>query len=407
MVPKLAVSLNFEMIQQVKSFNTNSRKLHNAGLMNAILALSCHHSSITHDSSTPKTADENDSIQYYYQTLHYVQKAMRYTSYQSSKELIATTLIISTYEMLSGSQKDWERHLQGVFWILRSQNINVEIEAVESAVWWEWLRQDIWAAFRNKRKTYTAWSPKKSYDIMNPYEIAGRALWHLSQVVNFCSTPTVSTYRSEVSERFETADKLLQILDEWLNNLPVEFKPLPASAADTSNVFQPLLIYPSCYGKFYSLKYLYCSDQLSSSLGLAIQVHYVCRILLSFQTPSVGGLADYMDRMKSVESWIHIVCGVGMTLTDGASSILSSQCIFIGKQDPHVANSVSFIADKMLLAGMFCQDRREREEVLRLLAGCRSRTGWPANPLQDELKEIWQKPLSSGGNAPKFLASDV
>ena len=183
-------------------------------------------------------------MQYYYQTLHYVQKAMRHATYQNSDELIATTLIISTYEMLAGSQKAWEQHLQGVFWILRSQYINVEIETVGSAVWWAWLRQDIWAAFREKRRTFTAWTPKKSYDVMNPYEIASRAIWHLAQVVNFCA-PVDD--RSKIRQRLDDVEKLKEMLDEWRQNLPVEFHPLPATQ-DASSAFKPLLIWPSCYG---------------------------------------------------------------------------------------------------------------------------------------------------------------
>jgi hypothetical protein len=237
--------------------------------MNAILALSCHHLSATHDSASPETTHENDALQYYYQTLHYVQKAMQHASYQNSNELIATTLIISTYEMLTGSQKDWERHLQGVFWILRSQNINVEIEALESAVWWAWLRQDIWAAFREKRKTYTAWTPKKTYNIMNPYEMASRAVWHLAQVVNFCSPAANPTDRNELHERLDMVEQLLQMLNEWRQSLPVEFYPLPAATEDPSSAFRPLLIYPPCYGKYIPLPFRSCfgSAQRVTRLG--------------------------------------------------------------------------------------------------------------------------------------------
>ena len=299
--------------------------------MNAILALSSHHLSLGRDPASPETTHENDALQYYYQTLHYVQKAMRHSSYQNSNELIATTLIISTYEMLAGSQKDWEQHLQGVFSILRSQYINVEIEALESAVWWAWLRQDIWAAFREKRQTYTAWAPKKTYDSMNPYEKASRALWHLAQVVNFCSPAAGPTDRSTLHERLDTVEQLLHMLDEWRQSLPVEFYPLPEATAGTSSAFQPLLIYPPCYGRYLPFAFFVrVVAQLNVSPGLAIQAHYVSRILLSFHQPSFGGIDAYSERMRSIESWIHIVCGVGMTLTDDASSIFSSQCIFIG-----------------------------------------------------------------------------
>jgi len=92
--------------------------------MKAILALSARHISLNPSIAGEQTHDRNDALQYYNETLHYLSKAMQYDTYKTSLELLATVLIVSTYEMLDGSGKDWERHLQGVFWIQRSQVIH-------------------------------------------------------------------------------------------------------------------------------------------------------------------------------------------------------------------------------------------------------------------------------------------
>lgn len=63
--------------------------------------------------------------------------------------------------------------------------------------------------------------------------------------------------------------------------------------------------------------------------------------------------------------------------------------MFIGWSYLYILRLCYRFLTSALLAGMFTQDRRERECVLELLAGCRSRTGWPADPLEDELEEIW------------------
>jgi len=91
---------------------------------------------------------------------------MKYESYNRSLELHATALIVSMYEMIDGYGKGWERHLKGVFWIQRSRNIGAESFGLEGAGWWAWLRQDVWAAFREKRRVYTIHRTIKRYEDM-------------------------------------------------------------------------------------------------------------------------------------------------------------------------------------------------------------------------------------------------
>ena len=220
----------------------------NAGLLNAILALSSYHLSIDENAGCNQRSNQRAALQYYYQTLHYVQKAMQYPSYWSSMELATTAIIVSTYEMLHGSSNDWQRHLQGVFWILRSRQIEVERPSLESTTWWAWLQQDIWAAFREKRRTYSTWTPKKACRQLESHELAARALWILAQVVNFCALDFTSDTASALEGRVSWAAKLKDMLREWESCLTVEFSPLPAPNHDQSRVFEPRLIYPRCYG---------------------------------------------------------------------------------------------------------------------------------------------------------------
>ena len=222
----------------------------NAGLLNAIMALSSYHQSLDKTSPTEERAVQNSALQYYYQTLHYVQKAMRYRSYQDSLELMATTLIISTYEMFRGSRKDWQQHLQGVFWILRSRQIEVETSSLESTTWWAWLRQDIWAAFRERRRTYSTWAPKKTYAELSSHELASRSVWILAQVVNFCAVDaSEEAEAASIPRRRDWAKALWRMLQEWESHLTIEFSELPARSHQDSEVFKPRLIHPQCFGE--------------------------------------------------------------------------------------------------------------------------------------------------------------
>lgn len=218
--------------------------------MNAILALSCYHSLLQKQMNASQESDERTTLQYYYQALHYIQRAMQFPSYRNSPELIATTIIISTYEMLHGSSNDWQRHLQGVFWILKSRQIEVEEASLESTTWWAWLQQDIWAAFRERRRTYSTWQPKKLCSELNSYELAARSLWILAQVVNFCAIDRDSQTEVQFRERIEWADQLRRMLQEWHSCLTVEFSPLPSVIVEKSKAFEPRLIHPHVYGIF-------------------------------------------------------------------------------------------------------------------------------------------------------------
>ena len=214
------------------------------------MALSSYHRCADESLPPDKRPDQSSALQYYYQTLHYVQKAMRYPTYRNSLELMATTTIISTYEMLRGSRKDWQQHLQGVFWILRSRQIEVETSSLESTTWWAWLRQDIWAAFREKRRTYSTWVPKKSYAELSSHEIALRALWILAQVINFCAVnPNTEETEGTFAWRLGWAKALRRLLQEWEANLTIEFTEMHNNVHQETEVFRPRYMHPQCFGR--------------------------------------------------------------------------------------------------------------------------------------------------------------
>jgi hypothetical protein len=246
-VPHLAVSshranVSFHHVTDYCS------KMRNVGLMKSILALSARHISLNPGVIPEQTHDRNDALQYYNETLHYLSKAMQYDTYKTSLELLATALIVSTYEMLDGSGKDWERHLQGVFWIQRSQVIQGDSKGLKQAVWWTWLQQDVWAAFREKRKTFTFWKPTRRFDDMNPYELAARSVYVIAKVVNYCSRE--ETEAGDISLRIERADQLQAMLDEWERYLTTEFKPLPFKTEDIEEPFEPIWIHPPAFGEY-------------------------------------------------------------------------------------------------------------------------------------------------------------
>jgi hypothetical protein len=220
--------------------------------MKAILALSAQHlSRQDHKDLSGTVCDTNLAIQYYYETLHYVQTALQHNSYARSEEILAKALIISTYEMLDESESGWQRHLKGVFWIQRSQNVDGESGGIKQAVWWAWIRQDVWAAFRERRGCLSFWKPVKDYPELSQSQLIERVVYLFSQAVNYCADPTELSASIPMERRIETADALLAMLDRWKSFFGEAFKPLPVP--DTRGVFQPIWIHPPQLGQFDSI----------------------------------------------------------------------------------------------------------------------------------------------------------
>lgn len=70
--------------------------------------------------------------------------------------------------------------------------------------------------------------------------------------------------------------------------------------------------------------------ELTFSIGVALQIHYAARLLLLLNRPSPGGFGGYLQQQRLVSKYGDNICGIAMTLTDDASSILSSLCLYIG-----------------------------------------------------------------------------
>ncbi|KAL7757128.1 hypothetical protein ACKLNR_014121 [Fusarium oxysporum f. sp. zingiberi] len=295
---------------------------------------------------------QDDTIGYYYKTLHYCQEAMQYDGYKISLELLASAFIVSAYEMLDGSNTNWEKHLKGVFWIQRSQTIHGHSDGLRQAVWWAWLCQDVWAAFREKRRPFTFWRPNRPLADLNPSELAARAVYNFAHVVGFCARDEASKTPDYIAVKTQEADLLSRQLDYWASYLTSEFQPLPMVASDAEKKpFPQVWIQPP-------------------SFAVAMQVYYCSRILLDLHRPCSGGYEEYLGKQRILKRWAGTVCGIEEALNDHASSVLSSQCVFI--------------------AGMVIEDPNQRSAVLDILDTCSRRAGWPGYSLGRELKEIWR-----------------
>lgn len=332
--------------------------LYNEGLLKAILAIGARHLAIkAAESSCDAVVFQHAAVQYYAETLQYLQSAMRCTSYKNSQELLATTLIISAYEMLDGSGKGWERHLKGVFWIQHTREINGESGGLEQAVWWAWISQDLVASFRERRRCFSFFKPTRPYSKMNAWDKAARMVYLLAQCINFTSDEEQRDGEREPAQRAARAGQLAEFLEEWDTSKGISFDPLPLAAYPES-IFKPVWIHPPAF-------------------ALAVQMYHVSRILLLSHEPlDTPDKVERHDRKSDIAESIDVVAGLASQLTDGASRAYSSQYL--------------------CMAGLFCVSVDRQKAILDILEAKVARYAWPTDVERStELQAAWARSAAS------------
>lgn len=350
----MGVSLWIDLFDPMKHFSTFVPHLaiRNVGLMKAVLALGARHLSIKPLVGGEADIQRTAAVQYYYETLQYLQSAMRYTTYKNSLELLATVLVVSTYEMIDGAGKGWERHLKGVFWIQRSRDINGESGGLEQAIWWAWLRQDVWAAFRERRRCFSFFKPTKPYRLMDMWDIASRITYILAQCINYSSDEEKQQGEANLNARVGRAKVIQEMLDEWQRNASVHFEPLPIETP-VNQAFKPIWIHPPAF-------------------AASLQMFSMARILLLINEPAIGGYMEYQSREKIISDCIDTIGGIALNMTDNAARLMSTQCLFA--------------------AGLYCGDSDKRNCIAALIDDHSGHTGWPTNTdLGQELRVEWSK----------------
>lgn len=298
--------------------------MRNIGLQKSILAVAARHMSLGTTEGATFSMDDTPSYtnldiqprhlatQYYYETLQYLSQTLLHPMYADSPEILATAMMISTYEMFEADvgeptkSGDWERHLRGAFWIHRNQDNNAEsIEGMRRAAWWAWLRQDIWAAFRAGRPTLTIYRPQRTIHEMNADDLASWAVFLAAKCVEFSAQGGMAIDHQNLRLRIDRGNYLLRSLQEWYDILPPSFLPMnsasgegftqrpspqglsgftPSSSTSFSlhtetNTFPPIWIHPPNHAG-------------------SIQMYHFARTLVLLHQPSTGGLMELKRRQK-------------------------------------------------------------------------------------------------------------
>ncbi|KAF2269725.1 hypothetical protein CC78DRAFT_452857 [Lojkania enalia] len=351
--------------------------VHNVGLLKSLLAVAARHIALntetylqhpshgvqTRRPNTSDSYDENEhsielshaATQYYYETLRYLSQNLLYPSYTKSGEIIATAILISTYEMFdshgSCSNGDWERHLRGIFWIQRSQDNNGEsLDGLRRGAWWAWLRQDIWVALRESRRVLTIWRPTKRLVDLSPDELATRILYIAARCVDYAANEK----HYDVNIRIEQGDKLLQALGDWHRALPASFQPIYAQAPSESVLFGPVWIHPAPY-------------------AAAMQTFHFARIIVLINQPSVGGINAFRQRQRLLDESVETICGIAV----------------LHRQKDLPSTFVDAIA--IYAAGLCVQTHAKQNAILQLLEKTLEISKFPPKSILNDLTNFWRE----------------
>ncbi|KAH8883493.1 hypothetical protein GQ53DRAFT_752966 [Thozetella sp. PMI_491] len=371
--------------------------MRNVGLLKSILAVAARHIAPGEAQVDRVYGDSNGSgeitspvlsahlaTQYYYETLQYLSQNLLYPSYSRSREILATAMLISTYEMFDAqSTSDWERHLRGAFWIHRSQDNDGEsADLFQRSIWWAWVRQDIWAAFRETRPTLTFWIPKKPLHSLTPDELCTRIVFLAAKCVEYSAGAGENGANSAgempgIAQRIARGQELLRDIEQWYSILPSQFQPLCASrrqeaASSTSSanvpkggpalsvsleaMFPPIWVHPPSH-------------------AAAIQTFHFARIVVLLNQPILGGIQSYRSQRKLLDESVQTICGIASTHTsdDAASAFVNVQATY---------------------AAGLCVEARERQAaLLQLLKRALDVSKIPSSPLLDRLSEVWREQL--------------
>ncbi|EXK25532.1 hypothetical protein FOMG_17833 [Fusarium oxysporum f. sp. melonis 26406] len=370
--------------------------LRNSGLLKAILAVAAKHMSLgvkvrqaqSHggnlsesNSSSPETTTGGDqppehsqipahmATQYYYETLQYLSQTLLYPSYAESHEILATAIMISTYEMFdaggTSTSGNWERHLRGAFWIQRSQDNDGEsIDGLRRAVWWAWLRQDIWAAFRAGRPTLTIWRPKKRLEDLDSDELATRMVYICAKCVEFAALDKTSPSQ-DIQQKIEHGNRLLQALENWYRILPCSYKPVVVTAEHDTMSRAPST--SKSQTRFRSVWF-----HPPNHAG-AMQMYHFSKAIVLLNQPSTGGLNAYRQRQKGLNESLHMVCSIANACqrSEPAMAFLNVQAMFA--------------------VGQCVQMPEKQAELLDTLDRMLEISKFPATGLVADLKRVWQE----------------
>ncbi|KAF2021190.1 hypothetical protein BU24DRAFT_416856 [Aaosphaeria arxii CBS 175.79] len=284
-----------------------------------------------------------------------------------SEEVLASSILLSTYEMLDVIGESFGSHLGGITSLLRAQNINGGLKGIAGGAYWTWYRHEVWAALHTPQRVALDemyWRPDliDSFEHLSVEGIANRVLFIFGQCINHCHTdPLTDAYEIERRELWRT--NLKQELESWNEKRPLKTMPLSNTSGSNANG-RDSLEHP-----YSALQFMYPQS------AIAHQMYHASHILLALHEPPslvpTIGISNLhtLNVRRQIEHHRQQVVAAADSGIGEAWSLLSTQCLYV--------------------AGLVTDGQYEREHILYLIEDCQSQSGRRTVCIANILRSLW------------------
>ncbi|WYZ38211.1 hypothetical protein EsH8_III_000125 [Colletotrichum jinshuiense] len=264
--------------------------------------------------------------------------------------LLAAVVILRFTEEVDIGSMNLESHLMGTRILLAAQENAADFSSLRLSAFWLALRQEIYMAFVHSRSVHPNFFPsirklqERAENDENSVDCT-----YANIAVGICAMCLSHCYGQE-NHHGRSYEQLKQDLDDWWKDKPWYFE---AMWANPEPGFLP--------------EEQYITDAAVTGL----QHYYLSRMLLIAHNPKVARLGSPFRAMEEeLKQTVRVICGLAVANE---------------RTPPAYVNACLSIA----MAGDRFTDRKEQEELYRILVKTDRRLGWPTHAAQIQLREAW------------------
>ncbi|KAF6823501.1 arca-like protein [Colletotrichum plurivorum] len=264
--------------------------------------------------------------------------------------LLAAVVILRFTEEVDIGSMTLESHLMGTRILLAAQANAADFSSLRLSAFWLALRQEIYMAFVHTRPVHPNFFPSIRRILERDVaDDTGADCAYANRVISTCAACLSHCYGQE-NHHGKTYAELKQDLDDWWRQKPWYFEPM---WANQDSGFLP--------------EEQYITDAAVTGL----QHYHLSRMLLIAHNPKVARLGTAFRAMEEeLKQTVRIICGLAVANERTAPAYVNA-CI------------------SLAMAGDRFTDRKEQEELYRILLKTDRRLGWPTHAARAQLREAW------------------
>ncbi|KAE9375243.1 hypothetical protein N431DRAFT_542827 [Stipitochalara longipes BDJ] len=265
-------------------------------------------------------------------------------------DFLATTCLLRSYEILNGDTRQ-QHHLLGAYSLASSAHIDLSQRGLPQSGTWNYLREEITVALELRRPVRMG----SGFEFVPSANMADD-MWSnyisyiLAKIINFCFDVSSSV---AFEQRKSTWQELETEVSGWRENRSRSFNAF-STAPKSGNAF------PSIW--------------LLSPWHVAGEQYFaVAEILLALSQPGPNtpqfGIVGRENSQAAVESHVLKICGLAFTNNNVSARV----------------NAFGPLA----FCGRYLIQHHHREDLVNMLQYFSIPTGWPVQPIIEDLRQHW------------------